>query len=43
MGTFRITVLTRDFDSIDPAISYRPTTGALLDPTCAARWTATPL
>ncbi len=34
-GTFRITALARDFDSIDPALSYRPTTGALLDPTCA--------
>jgi peptide/nickel transport system substrate-binding protein len=34
-GTFRITAVSRDFDSIDPAISYRPTTGALLDPTCA--------
>lgn len=34
-GTFRVTALTRDFDSIDPALSYRPTTGALLDATCA--------
>jgi peptide/nickel transport system substrate-binding protein len=34
-GTFRITALKRDFDSIDPAISYRPTTGALLDLACA--------
>ena len=34
-GTFRITALARDFDSIDPALSQRPTTGALIDPTCA--------
>jgi peptide/nickel transport system substrate-binding protein len=34
-GTFNVIALARDFDSIDPAISYRPTTGALLDPVCA--------
>jgi peptide/nickel transport system substrate-binding protein len=34
-GTFRVIAVSRDFDSIDPALSYRPTTGALIDPTCA--------
>ena len=34
-GTFRVVALARDFDSIDPAISYTVTTSSLLDPTCA--------
>jgi peptide/nickel transport system substrate-binding protein len=34
-GTFRVVAVARDFDSIDPAISYTLTTGSLLDPACA--------
>ena len=34
-GTFRVLAVTRDFDSIDPAISYTLTSGSLLDPVCA--------
>lgn len=34
-GTFRITLLVDDFDSVDPAISYTPGSGPLLEATCA--------
>ncbi len=34
-GTFRISVLADDFDSIDPAIGYTAVSGGLLETTCA--------
>jgi peptide/nickel transport system substrate-binding protein len=34
-GTFRVLAIARDFDSIDPAISYTLTSSSLLDPVCA--------
>jgi ABC-type oligopeptide transport system substrate-binding subunit len=34
-GTFRVLAIARDFDSIDPAISYTITSSSLLDPVCA--------
>lgn len=34
-GTFHVLAVARDFDSIDPAISYTLTSGSLLDPACA--------
>jgi peptide/nickel transport system substrate-binding protein len=34
-GTFRITALPDDFDSLDPAIGYTPVSGGLLEATCA--------